>query len=476
MRNNIYLISILIFVINACNALTSVTIKSTKTIPTSNSSSSSDTYPVKTLVPPTKSVLTTTINNSKQLEQFGKDGYTTVIRANYSPDRTFVLPDNVASVFMTCFPPKGLQKRTITTKSIPSKTIPDITTQATTITRTSIPKTPSSSTTTNTKIVSITKTTSTFAPWVDYARNIERMTTYGSYSLYQRFGGMTVCNVFTLKYPITTSTRLTTLATTYKPFSTYIKYPAEVGGEKTVRSVLETTSYGYTASVTGISVPFVQTARSHELDNVSITCSTSETYVSDIPYISTKSYETPIATESTLYNYLSQVRDVITYYKSLEYVKLYSAGTITNTFCDLSYKTTKQPPPIITTTTTTTTKQPPVIATTTTTTTKQLPVITTTTTTTTTKQLPVTTTTTTTTKQLPITTKCLPITITVTEKEKITVTEKETVTVTIKSEPTNKVSCAKKWGQCGGVGFSGPTCCESGSICKEHNQYYSQCI
>ncbi|KAJ3044823.1 hypothetical protein HDV00_000700 [Rhizophlyctis rosea] len=37
-------------------------------------------------------------------------------------------------------------------------------------------------------------------------------------------------------------------------------------------------------------------------------------------------------------------------------------------------------------------------------------------------------------------------------------------------------SCAAKYAQCGGQGFTGPTCCQSGSTCKSSNQYYSQCL
>nr|AHH92835.1 Xyn11A [Neurospora sitophila] len=34
-------------------------------------------------------------------------------------------------------------------------------------------------------------------------------------------------------------------------------------------------------------------------------------------------------------------------------------------------------------------------------------------------------------------------------------------------------SCAAKWGQCGGQGWSGATCCQSGSTCQAANQWYS---
>ena len=40
----------------------------------------------------------------------------------------------------------------------------------------------------------------------------------------------------------------------------------------------------------------------------------------------------------------------------------------------------------------------------------------------------------------------------------------------------NGGSCAAKWGQCGGQGWTGATCCQSGSTCKAANQWYSQCL
>ncbi|PKS12360.1 hypothetical protein jhhlp_001660, partial [Lomentospora prolificans] len=36
--------------------------------------------------------------------------------------------------------------------------------------------------------------------------------------------------------------------------------------------------------------------------------------------------------------------------------------------------------------------------------------------------------------------------------------------------------CAAKWGQCGGQGWTGATCCVSGSTCQASNQWYSQCL
>jgi hypothetical protein len=38
------------------------------------------------------------------------------------------------------------------------------------------------------------------------------------------------------------------------------------------------------------------------------------------------------------------------------------------------------------------------------------------------------------------------------------------------------VSCNALWGQCGGQGWSGATCCAAGSTCTYSNPYYSQCL
>jgi arabinoxylan arabinofuranohydrolase len=43
------------------------------------------------------------------------------------------------------------------------------------------------------------------------------------------------------------------------------------------------------------------------------------------------------------------------------------------------------------------------------------------------------------------------------------------------TQPTNNPTCAAMWGQCGGEGWSGPTCCSAGT-CKSSNQWYSQCV
>ncbi len=38
------------------------------------------------------------------------------------------------------------------------------------------------------------------------------------------------------------------------------------------------------------------------------------------------------------------------------------------------------------------------------------------------------------------------------------------------------VSCSALWGQCGGQGWTGATCCATGSTCTVSNPYYSQCL
>ncbi|KAI8387371.1 endo-beta-D-1,4-glucanase [Blakeslea trispora] len=46
------------------------------------------------------------------------------------------------------------------------------------------------------------------------------------------------------------------------------------------------------------------------------------------------------------------------------------------------------------------------------------------------------------------------------------------------SQTVEAAECSKVYGQCGGEGYKGPTCCESGSYCNKNpdNKYYSQCL
>ncbi|KAH6873776.1 family 11 glycosyl hydrolase [Coprinopsis sp. MPI-PUGE-AT-0042] len=46
---------------------------------------------------------------------------------------------------------------------------------------------------------------------------------------------------------------------------------------------------------------------------------------------------------------------------------------------------------------------------------------------------------------------------------------------TAPNNPQPTGNCAAKWGQCGGNGWSGATCCAEGS-CKASNEWYSQCV
>lgn len=41
---------------------------------------------------------------------------------------------------------------------------------------------------------------------------------------------------------------------------------------------------------------------------------------------------------------------------------------------------------------------------------------------------------------------------------------------------TGAVAQQSVWGQCGGIGWSGPTTCTSGNTCTKQNDYYYQCI
>jgi len=76
--------------------------------------------------------------------------------------------------------------------------------------------------------------------------------------------------------------------------------------------------------------------------------------------------------------------------------------------------------------------------------------------------------------------KCIPVTLTITEKNIETITEKVTVTMTITGDSSNQPitddqHCGSKFAQCGGKGFKGATCCKSGLSCHQISEYYHQC-
>ncbi|KAF3940056.1 Alpha-L-arabinofuranosidase [Dactylella cylindrospora] len=63
-----------------------------------------------------------------------------------------------------------------------------------------------------------------------------------------------------------------------------------------------------------------------------------------------------------------------------------------------------------------------------------------------------------------------------TTTSRTTTTSSRTTTTTSRTTTTGGTgNCSGLYGQCGGIGFTGPTCCSSGT-CKYSNPYYSQCL
>ncbi|KAJ3036669.1 hypothetical protein HDV00_002493 [Rhizophlyctis rosea] len=71
------------------------------------------------------------------------------------------------------------------------------------------------------------------------------------------------------------------------------------------------------------------------------------------------------------------------------------------------------------------------------------------------------------------------------QQQPTTTTIRITTTTTTRTQPTTTTTttssgsggnCAPKYAQCGGQGYSGLTCCQSGSTCKYSNAWYSQCL
>ncbi|KAK6517558.1 hypothetical protein TWF281_004208 [Arthrobotrys megalospora] len=90
---------------------------------------------------------------------------------------------------------------------------------------------------------------------------------------------------------------------------------------------------------------------------------------------------------------------------------------------------------------------------------------------------PVTTTRTTT----PVTTTRTTTPVTTTRTTTPVTTTRTTTPVTTPSTTPSTTTTANapaqsQWGQCGGVGWTGPTTCVSGTTCKVLNPYYSQCL
>ena len=57
-----------------------------------------------------------------------------------------------------------------------------------------------------------------------------------------------------------------------------------------------------------------------------------------------------------------------------------------------------------------------------------------------------------------------------------TTTTSTPTTTFVPPTPTPSGNCAATYGQCGGQGWSGPTCCQSGATCQVLNQWHSQCL
>ncbi|KAJ8106863.1 hypothetical protein OPT61_g9260 [Boeremia exigua] len=76
------------------------------------------------------------------------------------------------------------------------------------------------------------------------------------------------------------------------------------------------------------------------------------------------------------------------------------------------------------------------------------------------------------------TTAAAPVKTTAAAKPTTAAPAKTTLTTVAKPAATKPATggSAAKWAQCGGVGYSGPTACASGSTCTKQNDYYSQCL
>ncbi|KAJ3039661.1 hypothetical protein HDV00_012005 [Rhizophlyctis rosea] len=78
------------------------------------------------------------------------------------------------------------------------------------------------------------------------------------------------------------------------------------------------------------------------------------------------------------------------------------------------------------------------------------------------------------------TTSTTSVRTTTTTVPRTTTTSVRSTTTTTRPSTTTAAggnnNCASKYGQCGGQGFTGPTCCQAGSTCQVSNPYYSQCI
>jgi cellulose 1,4-beta-cellobiosidase len=66
--------------------------------------------------------------------------------------------------------------------------------------------------------------------------------------------------------------------------------------------------------------------------------------------------------------------------------------------------------------------------------------------------------------------------VTTTARTTTTTARTTTPTTTPRTTTTAATGGQAKWGQCGGIGWTGPTTCVAGSTCQVLNPYYSQCL
>ncbi|KAB5566692.1 family 74 glycoside hydrolase [Coniochaeta sp. 2T2.1] len=71
------------------------------------------------------------------------------------------------------------------------------------------------------------------------------------------------------------------------------------------------------------------------------------------------------------------------------------------------------------------------------------------------------------------TTRSTSTTLTTTIRTSTSATSKSSASSVASPSPTG---VAQHWGQCGGIGWTGPTACVSGYTCQKQNDYYSQCL
>ncbi|KAG8726582.1 hypothetical protein FRC11_014871, partial [Ceratobasidium sp. 423] len=53
---------------------------------------------------------------------------------------------------------------------------------------------------------------------------------------------------------------------------------------------------------------------------------------------------------------------------------------------------------------------------------------------------------------------------------------KSALKVSVLASSLSSALAVAQWGQCGGIGYTGSTTCDSGLTCVYQNDYYSQCL